>query len=142
MVEIEAVAEEQVDQDQEWKSYPLTKLNEILEEAREEKKYLLIQDAQGDVCNFFMYHGRRLNAATSMDKIECGTEPKEEVLEKYRQELIKAMRNGQFIVFDFYKAKPDFKKVLTRLFYKQKMCKHNNDITILKEIVSSQFLFR
>ena len=96
-----------------WKTIPLNQLNYELDEAKDDKKYLLIQDLQGDVATYFRYQGRLTNLSKELVKLQYKTVTQDEVLETLRSDFIKAMRNGEIIVLDLYKEVVDFKTEFT-----------------------------
>ena len=80
-----------------------------VEEARNNGKYALILDYQGNVPTFFQYKGKLIDFNKEKLKVSMGSQTKEEALDAIRKAFVFAMKNGDLLCVNMDIVNADFK---------------------------------
>ena len=83
-----------------WPKYPLTQLLVQVESARENGKYVFVQDLSERANVFFQYKGKLVEFNKEVMKVMVGRQTKEQALEDLRKAFVNAMRIGDTLAID------------------------------------------
>ena len=93
-----------------WTTATLPQLVKEIERVRDEGKYLIIWDKNGNVEMFFKYKGHLNDWAPRQLKATIDGGDKSGVLEKVRKDIVYTMRSGEKMLIDFDKLSPNLKE--------------------------------
>ena len=90
--------------EQSWPNHPLQDLENLLNDARNQGKYLFVWDKQGSVGTYLQYKGRHCPLGPEVVKIAMGQQTNEGCGEIIRANFVAAMRNGANLCLDIEAA--------------------------------------
>ena len=80
----------------------------LINETKEQKKYLFIWDKQGSVATFMNYKAQLSSLAPEVIKVELQRQSQADVADFIRKAFVYGMRNGENLCFDLDKTAPSF----------------------------------
>ena len=92
-----------------WETFPLTQLIAEVEKTRDDGKYLIIHDKNGNVPTFFRYKGYELSLHSEIVKAALGRCTIDDCVEKVRSAFVCCMRTGENMLIDCGQGGCNFK---------------------------------